>query len=416
MADEPENSGSSVIKDKFCEFCETAVRKGQKCDTCKINIIHLKCLDAAFKAGKTTDRKRWTCRTCETTLSSSDSNDEDVTIIENTQEITDADTLQKENSALKTQIQLLNRLLNEMEEVNKLQKQRIEFLENSMKPVSLAESSTFTAPQMSLPTYSSVLRRQPPNLLDSKNVLIITSTNTEQTGEPLSKKLKQAINPSSLSIEVNGVMQRKNGKVIINCKDPENLETLKSNIADKFGDDLKVEIPQKINPKIIIFNVSAADVEDRTTFCNNVVVQNKLQKTTSSLLRVVRVVGRRSTVNVIVEVDPILFKEIITKRSLFIGWRRCYIKESFHILRCYKCNKYGHLVKECKSAVTCPQCAGEHPLKECSNKELKCINCFQNNNKFKTKYSTNHSVLDDACPCFIKLVNRAKSLTKYDPE
>lgn len=90
--------------------------------TYKVNVIHLKSLNAACKTGKISGRKKWTCKICEPiTLSSLDSNFEGIII--NTLEINDTDTLQKSIfvhiAYLKYKIFLLNKLLNEIDEVNK---------------------------------------------------------------------------------------------------------------------------------------------------------------------------------------------------------------------------------------------------------------------------------------------------------
>ncbi|KAK9747103.1 hypothetical protein QE152_g5621 [Popillia japonica] len=223
--------------------------------------------DTAVKTGKIKDRKNWSCKACEPVFTSSDASEEEVTIIMNDEsEKKDGfANLKKENIMLKDQIAILNKLILEME--NKV-----------------------------IPSYSSALKTP-------KNVLIIKPTNSKQTTEETCKQLKDNIDPTSLSIEVNNIVPRRNGSVLINCNNSGNLNVLKSNIKEKFGNKLITELPPKINPKIIIYNVNADDLLDKKKFCENICVQNKLQKTAASILRVVRVIGKQSEVNVIVEVD-----------------------------------------------------------------------------------------------------------------
>jgi len=47
------------------------------------------------------------------------------------------------------------------------------------------------------------------------------------------------------------------------------------------------------------------------------------------------------------------------------------------VTRCYKCQKYGHIVANCrKERHTCPVCAGSHSYEECQTKDSKkCANC-----------------------------------------
>lgn len=45
-------------------------------------------------------------------------------------------------------------------------------------------------------------------------------------------------------------------------------------------------------------------------------------------------------------------------------------------LRCFKCQKYGHVAAVCKSKQRCGRCAGEHEYGKCERgAKLKCCNC-----------------------------------------
>lgn len=45
------------------------------------------------------------------------------------------------------------------------------------------------------------------------------------------------------------------------------------------------------------------------------------------------------------------------------------------LLQCYKCFKFNHGAKICKSTQRCSLCTGEHHYKECDTNTIKCINC-----------------------------------------
>ena len=45
-------------------------------------------------------------------------------------------------------------------------------------------------------------------------------------------------------------------------------------------------------------------------------------------------------------------------------------------VQCYRCQKFGHMTKECRDTKdTCRKCSEEHRTTECSNTERKCANC-----------------------------------------
>lgn len=44
-------------------------------------------------------------------------------------------------------------------------------------------------------------------------------------------------------------------------------------------------------------------------------------------------------------------------------------------LRCFKCQRYGHIVAACRGDRRCGKCGGEHEFSECKEKVVKCGSC-----------------------------------------
>ena len=44
-------------------------------------------------------------------------------------------------------------------------------------------------------------------------------------------------------------------------------------------------------------------------------------------------------------------------------------------IRCYKCQRYGHVATSCRSTLRCSRCSESHEYEECQAQDLKCCLC-----------------------------------------
>lgn len=71
------------------------------------------------------------------------------------------------------------------------------------------------------------------------------------------------------------------------------------------------------------------------------------------------------------------FKGLVLPDRVFVGCMsypvRLYVPPP---LRCYKCQRYGHVAAVCRGNQRCPKCGGDHRFEECkSSGTNKCCNC-----------------------------------------
>ena len=85
---------------------------------------------------------------------------------------------------------------------------------------------------------------------------------------------------------------------------------------------------------------------------------------------------------------------------MYFGYKRITVKQFIpHPVRCFKCQKYGHISKNCRGTTICPICSNNHTFDNCDNKQnVKCCNC-----------GLKHSAGYKGCEEFIK----AKQIKEY---
>lgn len=75
-------------------------------------------------------------------------------------------------------------------------------------------------------------------------------------------------------------------------------------------------------------------------------------------------------------VRPSAFKLLVGK-GLFIGLNKCKVKEYVDVVRCFKCQHFGHRASRCQQKEdTCGRCAVKgHRASDCKGAPVKCANC-----------------------------------------
>lgn len=73
----------------------------------------------------------------------------------------------------------------------------------------------------------------------------------------------------------------------------------------------------------------------------------------------------------------IQFEEEVLPTRVMVGFMSYNVREYVAPpLRCFKCQRYGHVAAICKGRQRCGKCAGEHQYGECGeNVKLQCCNC-----------------------------------------
>lgn len=94
---------------------------------------------------------------------------------------------------------------------------------------------------------------------------------------------------------------------------------------------------------------------------------------------------------------------LLRRERVNISWVSCRIDDHVSVLQCFNCSGFGHVSKECKSAICCGRCAGNHLAKDCNaGDKLRCVNCVAAKNS-----TVDHAAYNKAkCPILRKKIER----------
>lgn len=398
---------------------ENVKRSFLKCANVDCQVyIHKKCFDTFSKVFFI--EKEWKCRSCFETKNIS----EVTTVHANSNYKAEIEILSKEIDCLIREKDLLNTLTKEREYIIDLQKKRINDLECKEFTSELFQAKTNTllsSEQKDSRSYSSVVKTKVDN---SKSCLIIKSSGRNEPNTAVENYFKNNFSPGTLGVEINKAKKTKDG-FLISCTDEPSAKKLKETLESKLSTNYRVCEPTSLRPRFIIRGVPDECLKDEVTgahkpsvcddFVKNILQNNNLDANSVNDFKVISCFRNNSNINVIVEIIPSLFNYIINRRFLFLGWHKCLVEEYYQLIRCFKCSKYGHLKKDCRSVNTiCPDCSDSHDKKDCKAQSKLCPNCKFQNLKHKCNWPTDHSANSRKCNFFKMKIDQLKNKTQYE--
>jgi len=120
--------------------------------------------------------------------------------------------------------------------------------------------------------------------------------------------------------------------------------------------------------------------------------------------------------DLVLEVTNKVRQQLLSKRTLYVGWKSCNLADHIFIKRCTKCNLIGHSFSICtQDHFSCHKCNENHKARDCKANASTCINCVNFNAKHKNKkVSTDHSSQDlENCHCYNWELQNKKSKIDY---
>ncbi|XP_018575954.1 uncharacterized protein LOC108914597 [Anoplophora glabripennis] len=252
-----------------------------------------------------------------------------------------------------------------------------------------------------------------------EEVILVKPKDITQTSEVTKKSIEEKINPSELGIGVSRIKYIRDGGVAIKCNEnsKERVVNVCETIKTTLGQSYDVNIPERRNPRIIVFNVYPRELDDEDNLLDKIILQNSIntEPNKRELKIVHKIKNHQGTMNVILQMDVHTYQCIEKREKLHIGWKSCFFRVSVNVKQCYNCWKFGHIAKECKKETpTCQKCAGEHKATDCNESEVCCVNCRYAAEVLKVpKIDSKHKAYDKNCEAYKRVVEQLQEKVKY---
>jgi hypothetical protein len=265
-------------------------------------------------------------------------------------------------------------------------------------------------------SWSDVVSKRTKQKAKKANPIVIVRPNNEtKSRDDIYNSLK---NIDSTKFEINGVNNVSKNGIAISCKDTNTQLDLLEELNNNLTCDFEAKLPEKFTPRLKILMVKDNDCEN-DEFTTTLIKQNNLLHAEAQIKVVKKesVFKNKSLVpncfNYIIDVDKITHDKLINEGKIRFGWLICKVVENIHVIRCYKCMRYGHIADKCKNERTCAKCGENHETKNCTSQFNRCINCVSYNNKLNLNLNVDHNVWDKSCEVFKRRFEMCKKALNY---
>lgn len=144
--------------------------------------------------------------------------------------------------------------------------------------------------------------------------------------------------------------------------------------------------------KIIIYHIPD-NINDQKIV--NAISDFNSDKTSSVKVLKTFKVRNQQKLNYIIEVTSDIAKCLIRSGRIQIGNLFFSVKRFVKVYRCFNCQSFNHLAKDCKKIRICVWCGEHHELGHCT-KPVKCRNCVLNNVR-NHDFNVNHPAFSHKC-------------------
>ena len=237
-----------------------------------------------------------------------------------------------------------------------------------------------------------------------KSVLVVKKVDDEALSQANQKVVQEAIMENDLSMIES--YKNKAGDITVVCETEEVRNQLKDLVTSK-NEDIMISTPREIRHAATI--VGLPQEYDKEEVLEMLVKQNgyirkfAMNNKIDDHIRVHIVKPLKNNENryqIFCDLSSVLregFHQYNDKLTL--GLSSCKVYDRYNVKRCYNCQNFGHIAKDCptKETPVCGKCSEEHNTIDCQTPNPRCINCVRNNCE-----DLHHPTSSIQCPSLVK--------------
>lgn len=233
----------------------------------------------------------------------------------------------------------------------------------------------------------------------------------KETSQELKARIVRDVKIREEEVQVKEVRLMRDSAVAVEVRNKEQAAKLeKSEQWKTVG--LKAERERRKRPQVVIYGVEEGKAEEfcRTAYSmNKVCSKDRTSEDFSRDFRVVKVIGRGERGrDVIVEVEPKLYRALIDRGFLELTWGTSRIRDYVPLDRCFRCGLFGHYGKECsKEKDSCYRCGSQnHRVADC-RALVSCGQCR------RAGRPADHRMNAEECPIVWGMMRKVIARTDY---
>lgn len=218
------------------------------------------------------------------------------------------------------------------------------------------------------------------------------------TSESTKAELKRAVDPRTISVQVEGVRKVGNAGVMVQTASVAAAERLKKAVPAS----LRVVEPKRKQPLVALHNVDGDpsfealvdELWELNLRENPLWPLPKVREEMKGAFKRSRKGGLYKETTCIFECTPGMREALINLGTVYIGWQHVEVNDFIRVTCCNKCQMYGHPEKFCRAKdPTCGLC-GEagHRAEQCKSPVVCCATC----KRFKRE--STHRTASRCCP------------------